>query len=176
MGRPSTLLTHPQLPKITAALRAGEPVATIAKRFHVSVPAIYRYKSSAYVRATAEAAQAESATAADIVGTLSASLRDIDGIRRTAVALGRTAEALRAAQTVNQLSGTLAKSLGIDSTETAAQLVQGEAVLSALATLTKETPEIAQRMAKALDAADERELAGEFESVHKLLTSEKQES
>jgi hypothetical protein len=110
---------------------------------------------------------------ADIVGTLTASLRDSDTVRRAALAQGRTSETLRAAQIVNQVSTTLATRLGIDSAETAAALAQGEKVTDAVVALIRETPDLATRMAQELETRDERELANEFTSVYALLTEEK---
>lgn len=173
MSRPNSLLVHPNLSAINAALLAGEPVAAIAQKHHVAVATLYRYRASSVGRVALESARADTASVADIVGTLTASLRDSDTVRRAALAQGRTSEALRAAQIVNQVSATLATRLGIDSTETAAALAQGEKVTDALVALIRETPDLASRMATELETRDERELAHEFSSVHTMLTEEK---
>lgn len=173
MARPNSLLIHPKLNAINAALLAGEPVATIAEKHHVSVATLYRWRSSSIGRVALESARNETASVSDIVGTLTASLRDADTVRRAALAQGRTSEALRAAQVVNQVSTTLATRLGIDSAETAAALSQGEKVTDAVVALIRETPDLATRMAQELETRDERELAHEFTSVYALLTEEK---
>lgn len=173
MARLNSLLIHPNLNAINAALLAGEPVAAIAQKHHVSVATLYRYRSSSVSRISLEAAKNDTASVADIVGTLTASLRDADTVRRAALSQGRTSEALRAAQIVNQVSATLATRLGIDSTETAAALAQGEKVTDALVALIRETPDLASRMANELETRDERELAHEFTSVHTMLAEKK---
>lgn len=170
MGRPSTLVTHPKISAINAALLAGEPVAAIAKKFGISVPTLYRWKSSSMGRVALASATTQTADAGDIVSTLTASLRDADIVRRAALAQGRTSEALRAAQIVNQLSATLATRLGIDSAETALLLDEGSSVAGALVALIHETPDLATRVADELLRHGEHDLAAEFQALQKQLT------
>ncbi|UPL17251.1 helix-turn-helix domain-containing protein [Microbacterium aurugineum] len=172
MSRPSSILSHKDLRKIEADLASGEPVPQIAKRHHVSQASLYRYKTSAMGRVALRDSQAASAGVSDLLSALTDSLRDADTVRRTALAMGRNSEALRAAQTVNQLTQTLSKGLGIDSLDTAERLASDDRTLYALVSLIHETPEIAQRMSLALSRQGYPEIAGDFEDLFQQITTQ----
>lgn len=172
MGRPSSILSHKNLRKIEADLMSGEPVPQIARRHGVSQASLYRFRVSAVGRVALRDSQAASAGISDLLTALTDSLRDADTVRRTALALGRNSEALRAAQTVNQITQTLSKGLGIDSLDTAERLVADDRTMYTLVALIHETPELATRMAKGLSAQGYAELSGEFLDLHKKITGE----
>lgn len=172
MSRPSSLIAHPQLRKIEADLASGEPVPQIAKRHGVSQASLYRYKTSALGRVALRDSQAASAGVSDLLTVLTDSLRDADTVRRTALALGRNSEALRAAQTVNQITQTLSKGLGIDSLDTAERLVADDRTVYTLVTLIHETPQLATRMAQSLATQGYADLAGDFQDLHDQLTGD----
>jgi hypothetical protein len=153
------------------ALTTGEPVASISKKFGISQSALYRYRVSSMGRVALEQSTAASASVTDFLTVLSESLRDADAVRRTALALGQSSTALRAAQTVNQLVGTLSTRLGIDSTSTANMLADADHLTDSLVRLIRDEPELAERLARALATDGHFELSGEFDDLARHLNS-----
>lgn len=175
MGRPSSLISHPNIAQIHAAMASATPVAIISKDYGVSMSALYRYKSSQFGRLTTQG-DAERSRVLDYVMVLSDSLRDADSVRRQGIATNNANLVLKASTVIDHLAKTLALRLGVDGSNTASLLADGDAVVDALLQVIRDMPGVAPELVKNLRAQGQFELAGEFEDFSRSLDNTKKVS
>lgn len=174
MARKSTLLAHEKFGEIHAALAAATPIALVAQEFNVSESALYRLKKSLFGKAALQD-QAEKARVIDYIEAAADSLRDADAVRRQAMTNNRPDMVLKASLVIERLTKLLALRFAVDGSNTSALLRDGDAVVTALAQVIRQTPGVAADMVAQLHLAGQHDLAGEFEDFSKALENTKNE-
>lgn len=172
MSRPSSLVSHPRINEINAALGSATPVAIIAKDFGISESAIYRWRASSLGKSTIQN-HSDNARVLDYVQVAAESLRDANAVREQGVQTNNASLVLKASLVINQLTRTIAMRLGVDGSNTASMLADGDAVVSALVQVIRDAPGVATEMVKNLRIQGQFELAGEFEDLARSLEDNK---
>lgn len=175
MARPSSLVSHPKIAEIHSGLASATPVAILAKEFGVSESAIYRYRASRFGKVALRNA-AEKDRVLDYVQVATESLRDADSVRRAGIAQNNPNLVLKASLVINQLTRTIAMKLGVDGSNTASLLADGDAVVDALLQVIRDMPGVAPELVKNLRTQGQFELAGEFEDFSRSLDNTKEVS
>jgi transposase-like protein len=155
-------------------MASATPVAMVAKEFGVSQSALFRYKASRFGRIAAQDA-AEKERVLDYLAVTADSLRDADSVRRAALANNDSNLVLKASLVIERLTKLLALRLGVDGSNTAHMLADGDAVVTALASVIRDTPGVASEMIKNLKSQGQHALAGEFEDYARTLESSSKE-
>lgn len=163
MGRPCTACGTLNLAALNKELLVGTPVVELAQKYRLSVSALRRHKSEhtsgVLLR---EVRAAEQMDTGRLVGLLVEGLRDAASVRTVAVMQGRGDLLLKAVRETRATVETLMGKLGLDSSEVAKALQQGDAVTLAVARVTKANPELGRAVIDRLRAEGEHELADDF--------------
>ncbi|WP_350351934.1 hypothetical protein ABS642_01045 [Microbacterium sp. A8/3-1] len=151
---------------------SSTPVAIIAKDFGISESAIYRWRASSLGKSTIQT-HSDKARVLDYVEVAAESLRDADAVRRQGVETNNANLVLKSSMVINHLTRTISMYLGVDGSNTATLLADGDAVVNALVQVIRDAPGVATDMVLNLRKQGQFELAGEFEDLARSLEETK---
>lgn len=165
-GRPCSVCRHAGRDQIEIGLLAGESVSLLSHRFGVSTDSIYRHTRAHLAPAARTALDGPGAMPPSVIASRVLEIADdLRTSRRNAQNSGRRADAIRAADAELKALTTLSDRLGVTDVEILAELDNTSRLITALGTVIRRDPAIADVLAAELRDAGHHSEASELDLV-----------
>lgn len=173
MPRQCGICASPRRVAVDTALQTA-PVAEVASRERFSTSAIYRHLRHRSGLIQEARASLEVGTR-DLVAGLADALADIEAVKLAARMSGQGALLLRAVASQRETTVALIELLGVERTDVADQLEQGERLVKALLAVVREQPTFGTAVALKLRRAGDISTADDLDAIVTTVTSKERE-